>query len=159
MVPSATRSRRSGLNCTPPLCRRAQTLSRRFGYSEQGLFYDRLMSLEWEQTIVDARDPSALGLWWREALGWVVVNDDPDEFEIRPTADRLPGLLFVQASEAKTTKNRLHLDFRPDDRGAEVERLLALGATRADVGQGEQTWIVLRDPEGNEFCVLGSRPL
>ena len=47
------------------------------------------MSLEWEQTIVDARDPRALGLWWRNALGWVVVNDDPDEFEIRPTADRI----------------------------------------------------------------------
>jgi hypothetical protein len=115
------------------------------------------MSLEWEQTIVDARDPRALGVWWRDALGWVVVNDDPAEFEIRPTADRLPGLLFVSAAEPKTTKNRLHLDFRPDDRDAEVERLLALGATRADVGQGEQTWIVLADPEGNEFCVLGSR--
>jgi hypothetical protein len=106
------------------------------------------MSLEWEQTIVDARDPSALGLWWREALGWVVVNDDPEEFEIRPTADRLPGLLFVPVSEPKTTKNRLHLDFRPDDRDAEVERLLALGATRADVGQGEQTWIVLGTQRG-----------
>jgi hypothetical protein len=129
------------------------------GYTKQEVFYDRLMSLEWEQTIVDARDPRALGLWWQEALGWVVVNDDPDEFEIRPTADRLPGLLFVSVSEPKTTKNRLHLDFRPDDRDAEVERLLALGATRADVGQGEQTWIVLGDPEGNEFCVLGSRAL
>ena len=117
------------------------------------------MSLEWEQTIVDARDPRALGRWWRDALGWVVVNDDPDEFEIRPTADRLPGVLFGPVSEPKTTKNRLHLDFRPDDRDAEVERLLALGATRADVGQGEQTWIVLADPEGNEFCVLGSRAL
>jgi predicted enzyme related to lactoylglutathione lyase len=115
------------------------------------------MSLEWEQTIVDARDPHALGRWWRDALGWVVVNDDPDEFEIRPTADRLPGLLFVPVSEPKTTKNRLHLDFRPDDRDAEVERLLALGATPADVGQGEQSWVVLADPEGNEFCVLGSR--
>jgi hypothetical protein len=49
------------------------------------------------------------------------------------------------------------LDFRPDDRDAEVARLLALGAAPADVGQGEQTWIVLQDPEGNEFCVLGSR--
>jgi hypothetical protein len=116
------------------------------------------MSLEWEQTIVDAHDPRALGLWWRDALGWVVVNDEPDEFEIRPTADRLPGLLFVSVSEPKATKNRLHLDFRPDDRDAEVERLLALGATRADIGQGEQTWTVLVDPEGNEFCVLGSRP-
>ena len=106
-------------------------------------FYDRLMTLEWEQTIVDARDPSALGLWWRDALGWVVVNDDPDEFEIRPTADRTPGLLFVPVPELKTTKNRIHLDFRPDDRDVEVERLLALGATRADIGQGEQSWIVL----------------
>ena len=115
------------------------------------------MSLEWEQTVVDARDPSALGNWWRDALGWIVVNHDPDEFEIRPAADRCPGLLFVGVPEQKTIKNRLHLDFRPDDRDAEVERLLGLGATRADVGQGEQSWIVLADPEGNEFCVLGSR--
>jgi catechol 2,3-dioxygenase-like lactoylglutathione lyase family enzyme len=127
------------------------------GHTKKELFYDRRMSLEWEQTIVDARDPRALGRWWRDALGWVVVNDDPGEFEIRPTADQLSGLLFVPDSEPKTTKNRLHLDFRPVDRDAEVERLLALGATRADVGQGEQTWIVLADPEGNEFCVLGSR--
>jgi hypothetical protein len=115
------------------------------------------MSLEWEQTIVDAHDPSTLGTWWREALGWVVVNDEPDEFEIRPAPDRVPGLLFVRVPEPKTLKNRLHLDFRPDDRDAEVERLVALGATRADVGQGEQSWVVLADPEGNEFCILGSR--
>jgi hypothetical protein len=115
------------------------------------------MSLEWEQTIVDALDPAVLGSWWREALGWVVVNDDPNEFEIRPSADRLPGLLFVPVPDKKQTKNRLHLDFRPDDRDAEVERLLRLGATRVDVGQGESSWVVLADPEGNEFCVLGSR--
>jgi Glyoxalase-like domain len=117
------------------------------------------VSLEWEQTNIDSRDPAELGTWWREALGWIVVNDDPDEFEIRPAPDRLPGLLFVPVPEHKTIKNRLHLDFRPDDRDAEVERLLALGATRADVGQGEQSWVVLADPEGNEFCVLGSRGL
>jgi hypothetical protein len=121
------------------------------------LLYARPMTLEWEQTIVEARDPGALGRWWQAALDWVVVNDDPDEFEVRPTADRLPGLLFVSVPEQKTAKNRLHLDFRPDDRDAEVDRLIALGATRADIGQGEQTWIVLQDPEGNEFCVLGSR--
>jgi catechol 2,3-dioxygenase-like lactoylglutathione lyase family enzyme len=115
------------------------------------------MALEWEQTIVDARDPAALGRWWQEALGWVVVNDEPDEFEIRRGPDRLPGLLFVPVDEPKTVKNRLHLDFRPDDRDAEVERLLGLGATKADIGQGEQSWVVLADPEGNEFCVLGSR--
>ena len=115
------------------------------------------MSLEWEQTTVDAHDPRALGLWWRDALGWTVVNDDPEEFEIRPTENRLPGLLFVSGSEQKTSKNRLHFDFRPDDRDAEVDRLLALGATRADIDQGDQSWVVLADPEGNEFCVLSSR--
>jgi len=86
-----------------------------------------------------------------------VVDPSPEEFEIRPAPDRLPGLLFVRVREAKSVKNRLHLDFRPDDRDAEVQRLLALGATRADVGQGEQSWVVLTDPEGNEFCVLSSR--
>lgn len=115
------------------------------------------MSLAWEQTIIDAQDPVALGTWWREALGWVIVNDDPEEFEIRPAADRLPGLLFARVPEPKTIKNRLHLDLRPDDRDAEVARLLELGATRVDVGQGDQTWTVLADPEGNEFCVLRSR--
>jgi hypothetical protein len=63
----------------------------------------------------------------------------------------------VPVGEQKSAKNRLHLDFRPGDRDAEVDRLLALGATRADIGQGEQTWTVLQDPEGNEFCILGSR--
>ncbi len=115
------------------------------------------MSLEWEQVIVDAEDPEALGRWWAEALGWVVVGDDPGEFEIRPTADRLPGLLFVGDAGAKQGKSPLHLDFRPDDRDAEVERLVALGAARVDIGQGDVSWVVLADPEGNEFCVLGSR--
>jgi hypothetical protein len=116
------------------------------------------MGLVWEQTILDARDPVRLGRWWQEALGWVVVNDDPEEFEIRPASDRLPGLLFARVPEPKTVKNRLHLDFRPDDRDKEVERMLALGASRADVGQGIQSWVVLADPEGNEFCILSSRP-
>jgi len=115
------------------------------------------MSLEWEQIIVDAADPVGLGRWWCDALDWVVVEEDPEEFEIRPAPDRMPGLLFVQVTEPKTTKNRLHIDLRPDDRDAEVERLLGLGATRAAIGQGEQSWVVLADPEGNEFCVLGSR--
>ena len=115
------------------------------------------MGLEWEQTVVDARDPVALGRWWQEALGWVVVNDDPEEFEIRPEADRVPGLVFVHVPEAKEGKIRLHLDFRPDDRDGEVERMLSLGAARADIGQGEQSWVVLADPEGNEFCILSAR--
>jgi predicted enzyme related to lactoylglutathione lyase len=115
------------------------------------------MSLEWEQVTVDAQDPSSLGRWWQEALQWVIVNDDPDEFEIRPTPDQLPGLLFVAVPQLKTGKNRLHIDVRPDDQEREVDRLLTLGASKVDIGQGEQTWVVLADPEGNEFCVLRRR--
>ncbi len=117
------------------------------------------MSLEWEQTNVDAKDPVSLGRWWQQALLWVVVDEAPDTFEIRPAPDRLPGLLFVRVPEAKAVKNRLHLDFRPDDQDSVVDRLLALGATRVDIGQGEKSWVVLADPEGNEFCVLGERSL
>ncbi|HTD50678.1 MAG TPA: VOC family protein [Acidimicrobiia bacterium] len=115
------------------------------------------MSLEWEVTVVDARDPVELGRWWQRALGWTRVNDDPDEYEIRPTPDSRPGLLFLAVPESKSAKNRLHVDFRPDDRDAEVKRLLDLGATLADIGQGTQSWVVLADPEGNEFCILASR--
>jgi hypothetical protein len=115
------------------------------------------MTLEWEQVIVHSVDPAALGQWWAEALGWVVVYSSEDEFEIRPEPDRLPGLDFVRLDEPKKSKSRLHLDFRPDDQDAEVARLLAHGAQRADIGQGEQSWVVLTDPEGNEFCVLGQR--
>lgn len=115
------------------------------------------MALEWEQTLIDATDPVALGRWWARALGWVVVNDAAEEFEIRSDPERLPGIVFLPVPESKTHKNRLHLDFRPDDRDAEVDRLVGLGATRVDIGQGEQSWVVLGDPEGNEFCVLSSR--
>jgi hypothetical protein len=116
------------------------------------------VALEWEQLVVDAADPVGLGQWWAAALDWVVVNDAPDEFEIRPAPDRLPGLLFASVPEAKAGKNRLHLDLRPhDDQDAEVARLVALGARRADVGQGAESWVVLADPEGNEFCVLAAR--
>lgn len=115
------------------------------------------MSLELEQIVIDARSPVALGRWWAEALRWVIVNDDPAEFEIRPQADRLPGLIFEPVDHRKQDKNRLHLDLRPDDQDAEVQRLLALGASRVDIGQGDVAWVVLADPEGNEFCVLSGR--
>lgn len=106
---------------------------------------------------MDEADPVALGRWWCEALRWVVVNDIPGEFEIRQSPDRLPGLIFEPVRETKAGKNRLHLDFRPEDQDAEVTRLLAMGARRVDIGQGEQSWVVLADIEGNEFCVLSSR--
>ena len=109
-----------------------------------------------EQVTVDAIDPCSLGRWWANALGWVVVCDTYEEFEIRPGPEQLPGLLFVRVPDTKSGKNRLHMDLRPDDRDREVNRFLALGATRADVGQGDTPWIVFADPEGNEFCVLRS---
>ena len=84
----------------------------------------------------------------------IVVGDAADDFEIRPSPDRLPGLLFVPVPEEKADKNRLHLDFRLVDQTAEVERLLSLGARRADVGQRDASWVVLADPESNEFCIL-----
>ena len=115
------------------------------------------MSLEWEQVIVDSADPVALGRWWATALEWVVVNDDPEEFEIRPAPDRLPGLLFARVPEPKTLKNRLHLDFRPDDRDAAVARLLELGATRADVGQGDESMDRSERSGRQRVCVLLSR--
>jgi predicted enzyme related to lactoylglutathione lyase len=86
-----------------------------------------------------------------------VVHSSDEEFEIRPEPNRLPGLDFVRLDESKKVKSRLHLDFRPDDQDAEVARLEAHGAKRVDIGQGDQPWVVMADPEGNEFCVLGQR--
>ena len=115
------------------------------------------MPLEREQVVIDCADPHRLGRWWADALGWQYWDADDDVVEIRPTMDRLPGLIFVPVAVPKAVKNRLHLDFRLDDQDREVARLLALGATRSDIGQGDQPWVVLADPEGNEFCVLSSR--
>ena len=115
------------------------------------------MSSRWEQIVVDAEDPARLARWWAEALGYVIVTDVPGEVEIRRSADQLPGLLFTGSPDAKTVKNRLHIDLRPDDQEAEVERLVDMGARLADIGQHDVSWVVLADPEGNEFCVLASK--
>ena len=117
------------------------------------------MGMSWEQVVVDARDPVRLGRWWAEALDWVVVNGSPQEFEIQPSEGVVPGMIFVPVPEGKRTKNRMHVDLRPDGvRDSEVARLLMLGATRVNLGQHtDEPWTVLADPEGNEFCVLGER--
>jgi hypothetical protein len=113
---------------------------------------------QWENLVVDAADPARLGRWWAEALGYQITIDRPDEVEIRRAPDQVPGLIFVPVPEGKTVKNRLHIDLRPDDQDAEVERLVDMGARHVDVGQGDDvTWVVLADPEGNEFCVLRKR--
>ena len=110
--------------------------------------------------VVDARDPAAQARFWSEALGWRVTHETPQESVIEPpqgspAVDVAPDVLFVRVPEHKATKNRLHLDLRPDDQERDVDRLLALGATPAHVGQtGDESWVVLADPEGNEFCVL-----
>jgi len=115
------------------------------------------MAVEWEQVVVAALDPAALGQWWCDVLGWVVVDDTPPVFEIQPQPDQFPGMMFLPVGDAKESKNRLHIDLRPDDQAAEVERITAMGASRVDVGQGDVSWVVLADPEGNEFCVLQPR--
>ncbi|PSL37673.1 hypothetical protein CLV49_1280 [Labedella gwakjiensis] len=114
------------------------------------------MSLRWEEVVVDCRDQVALSRWWIEVLGWEVVDADEDETELR-NPEGGATILFANVPEAKTVKNRIHLDFVPDDQDAEVARLLALGASRVDVGQGDESWVVLADPEGNEFCILSAR--
>jgi predicted enzyme related to lactoylglutathione lyase len=111
----------------------------------------------WEQIVVDAEDPARLARWWAEALGYVVVHEEPDEVEIRRAPEVLPGLLFTPVPEPKTGKNRLHIDLRPDDQEAEVERLVDMGARHVDIGQHDVGWVILADPEGNEFCVLADR--
>ena len=104
---------------------------------------------------IDCADPAALARFWAEALDYTSQpGDDPDEAAIVPKDGRGTQLLFLRVPEGKTIKNRLHLDLRPEDQGKEVERLLALGAKKVDIGQGSPTWVVLADPEGNELCIL-----
>jgi predicted enzyme related to lactoylglutathione lyase len=115
------------------------------------------MPSRWEQIVVDSDDPARLARWWAEALGYQIVHEAPGEIEIRRHPDERPGLLFTPVPDKKTVKNRLHIDLRPDDQEAEVERLVDMGARPVDIGQHEVSWVVLADPEGNEFCVLSSR--
>jgi catechol 2,3-dioxygenase-like lactoylglutathione lyase family enzyme len=120
----------------------------------------RAPALRWQCICIDTTDPRRAATFWEEALGWRRTFDSDDEVALEPPEGSpedgvSPDILFLAVPETKSVKNRLHLDLRPRDQAAEVARLEALGATRADVGQGEEvTWVVLRDPDGNEFCVL-----
>ena len=116
------------------------------------------MTLRLETITIDAHDPSTLARWWADALDYAVGGEEDDEVWIQPK-DSSSGatLLFGKVPDEKTVKNRIHLDLRPDDRDAEVARLESMGAKRVEIGQtGEETWVVLADPEGNEFCILRS---
>jgi predicted enzyme related to lactoylglutathione lyase len=118
------------------------------------------MAIRVQCLAVDSNDPDKLARFWADVLGWRRTYEDGDEVVLEPPAGSpedgvAPDLLFLRVPEPKSVKNRLHLDLRPDDQEAEVGRVEALGAQRVSVGQGDDvSWVVLADPEGNEFCVL-----
>jgi len=90
-------------------------------------------------------------------LNWKILSERTREVVIGPDETAPVGICFMPAVEGKTVKNRVHLDLNPgpDGRAAEIDRIIALGARRVDVGQtGTESWTVLADPEGNEFCIL-----
>ena len=106
---------------------------------------------------LDAVQPRPVADFWCAVLGWQVVEEDESGISIGPGDGAGPGLDVLVVPEAKSVKNRLHLDLRADGvtTEEELQRLLDLGARRVDVGQGpDVTWVVLADPEGNEFCLL-----
>src|SRR5260370_2945498 len=115
---------------------------------------------------VDAADPSRLARFGAAALGWEVAAAEPHVANVWPAGFSYPDpaalpLVFIRVPEAKAGKNRVHLDLATmsaEHQAAQVKRLRDLGATPAGIGQGEVPRVVLADPEGNEFCVLASRP-
>ena len=118
--------------------------------------------------VIDAADPPGLARFWSAALGWEVGAEEPGEVAAvwprgydYPDPGALP-LVFAGVPEPKTGKNRVHIDLASESvahQASEVDRLIGLGAARAEIGQGEVPWAVLADPEGNEFCVLDPRPV
>jgi hypothetical protein len=114
--------------------------------------------------VVDAHDCQLLARFWSAALGWRITVETDDECAIEPPegspeVDVAPDILFVKVPDVKSVKNRLHFDLRPVDQQSQVQRLVDLGARRVDVGQADDvSWVVLADPEGNEFCVLAPLP-
>jgi predicted enzyme related to lactoylglutathione lyase len=115
------------------------------------------MPLALHHVVVDAHDLPRLARFWAQALRWSVLSERDREVVIGPDVEAPVGICFMPVTDRKTVKNRLHLDLTTtaDDRHAEIERLVGLGARRVDVGQtGEESWTVLADPEGNEFCVV-----
>ena len=117
------------------------------------------MASRFTELCIDCSNPEELAKFWSEVLDYKITDKDDDEVEIRGPGDTDPSILFARVPEKKSVKNRLHIDLSPRDRDqdAEVERIKSLGATPVDIGQGDVSWVVLADPEGNEFCVLSTR--
>ena len=115
------------------------------------------MTLRFSDVCVDAKDIHALSAWWSTVLGWPAEATEDGDVALRAPGGAGPDWLFLAVPDDKVVKNRIHFDFTPDDQQAEVDRVLALGARRVDIGQGDQSWVVLADPEGNEFCILSAK--
>jgi predicted enzyme related to lactoylglutathione lyase len=117
--------------------------------------------------VVDANDPAQLARFWASALDWQIADETPDEVDVWPAGYSYPDpvavpLVFVPVPEPQTGKNRVHLDLASTSRAHQSElvgRLRELGARPADIGQGDVPWVVMTDPEGNEFCVLEPRDM
>ena len=106
------------------------------------------------------RRSQAVGYFWSEALGWPLVWDQDQETAIRSPHGGPKVTWGGPPVRPRTGKSRVHFDLAPPahgDRQSEVDRLVSLGATRIDIGQGEVSWVVMADPDGNEFCVLTPR--
>ncbi len=117
------------------------------------------MALRIQCLCFDTHDPAKTASFWQAALGWRRTFEEENEVVLEPPEGSpedgvVPDLLFLKVGQDKIIKNRLHLDLRPVDQAAEVARLEALGARRIDVGQGDVSWVVMADPDGNEFDVL-----
>jgi predicted enzyme related to lactoylglutathione lyase len=115
------------------------------------------MALSLHHIVIDARDLPALARFWAQVLDWRILSEREGEIVIGADVTASVGICFMPVTDKKTVKNRVHLDLGPDpdEQDAEIERILALGARRANIGQtGTESWTVLADPEGNEFCVL-----
>jgi catechol 2,3-dioxygenase-like lactoylglutathione lyase family enzyme len=112
------------------------------------------------EIVIDCNDPRRVSAFWAEVLGWR-PQARGDFYWMSESGGPFPGplLVFVPVPEPKTVKDRIHIDVAPSgcNRDDEVARLEGLGATRVDIGQGDPGWVVLADPEGHEFCVLGRR--
>ncbi|MGN6680615.1 MAG: VOC family protein [Streptosporangiaceae bacterium] len=115
------------------------------------------MPVRLHHIVIDSHDLPGLARFWTQALGWQVLSEREREIVIGPDVNAPVGICFMPVTDAKTVKNRVHVDLTSSaaDRDQEIERLIGLGARRVDVGQtGEESWTVLADPEGNEFCVV-----
>src|SRR5215469_16994206 len=115
------------------------------------------MPVRLHHIVIDAHDLPGLARFWAQALGWKIPSEREDEIVIGTDENAPTGICFMPVTDPKIVKNRVHVDLTSSaaDRDQEIERLLALGARRADIGQtGAESWTVLADPEGNEFCVV-----